>query len=224
MRNPRAYHGSGQEVVFVSKTNRVMRNWESIGTWITNDLEHAKLFGKNVYQVEYPETLKLFRVEDPDNLTEPFVTPALSCSLVSRPDRVLLKAAYVEAPRQHPFYGKRPYEFVDRLFRHTERRMTKDDDYFAMKKWRKLNQVAKTFTDSIYQTLTKAREVCYKLSHNLTYIDYLYNFYTSKGYDGLMWENTAMDSGLHGSGSEHRQTQYLIFHPENYPFSQVASS
>ena len=119
MKNPRGYHGSGQDVVFASKTNRVMRNWESIGTWITNDIEHAKMFGKNVYQVEYPDTLKIFRVEDPNNLTEPFITPALSSTLVSRPDKVLLKTTYVEAPRQHPFYGKRPFEFVDRLFRKT---------------------------------------------------------------------------------------------------------
>lgn len=220
-KNPRAYHGSGQEVVFASKMNRTMRNWESIGTWITNDIEHAKMFGKNVYQVEYPETLKLFHVEDPDNLTEPFITPALSSNLVSRPDKVLLKTAYVEAPKQHPFYGKRPYEFVNDLFERTERRLRKENDYFAIENWRKHNQVSKTFTDRVYRTLTKAREVWYKLYRNPAYIDYLYDFYTSKGYDGLMWENTAMDAGLHGGDSDHRQTQYLIFHPEKYPFTHL---
>jgi hypothetical protein len=225
VKNPRAYHGAGQETVFVARTSRPMRNWESIGTWITDDIEHAKMFGKHVYQVEYTDALNVFRVEDSDNLTEPFITPGLlkTCTLISKPDKNTLKAAFVEAPRSHYFYGKRSYEQVLKLFRATQRRFEKSDDQYGFMAWMKSAKVPQSFINTLYHTERLARDICYKLSHNQAYITYLYDYYTSQGYDGLMWEKTAMDSGLHES-PDHRQTQYLIFYPEKYPFSSVASS
>lgn len=221
--NPRVYHGTSQETAFVAKTDRSMRNWESIGTWVTNDLEHAKAFGNTVYQVECPDTLKLMRVEDPDNLTEPFLTPGLNAPIIPRPDKVILKAAFVEAPRSHPFYGKRSYEFVQRLYKQTERRFHKADDGWGLTDWMKKHKITRDFILATERTLLQARNTCYRLSHSPEYIAFLYTHYTSQGIDGLAWENTAMDSGLHGS-DDRRQTQYLLFYPEKYMFSQVASS
>ena len=61
-----------------------------------------------------------------------------------------------------------------------------------------------------------------KLFFNKKYAQVLWEWYTGRGYDGIAWENTCMDAGFHDS-PDHRQSQYLIFYPEKYPFSTVAS-
>ncbi len=220
--NPRAYHGTHQDVTaFVSMPKRELRNYESIGTFVTTDKEHAKMFGKYIHQVDLPDTLKLYADHDRDDLRRPFLTPALDpkVKVLTVGEKKLLAAAFIAAPVNNDFFGMKSYEVVSSEFRALMRELDKDDT--RRYKFFHRHPKVSAYVTKCESALESARDIERdKLFFNKDYALVLWDWYTSRGYDGIAWENTCMDAGFHDS-NDRRQSQYLIFHPDKYAFSKV---
>ena len=224
MKNPRAYHGTHQEVIaFVSATKRELRNYESIGTFVTTDKEHAKMFGKYIHQVDFPDTLKLYADHDRDDLRAPFLVPALKTDFLKVAEKKLLVAAFVAAPVDNAFFGTKCYEKVSDEFFVLMRELHEDEKNGGSRKYKFLDRQPNVpkYVRKCEASLEAARDLAReKLFQSKEYALVLWNYYTNRGYDGIAWENTNMDTGFHEDDS-HRQSQYLIFHPDRYAFSKV---
>lgn len=221
MKNPRVYHGTHQETAFLSTTNREMRNYESIGTWVTTDIEHAKCFGPYVYQLDYPETLKFYVVDRFGDLSAPFLDPAVSqaCHLISQKNKDMLRKAFILNPKTHPVFGNRSYEDIEKL---TDKKLREiGDDTYGRFVYLQRVKPPKDLNKVLAEARDFSRE---KLFHNKKFALFLYDYYTKRGYDGIAWIDTNIDAGFHESlskeGKDHyRQSQYLIFYPDQYQFS-----